>query len=95
MEIYHAPLIPAAEAENGYRITNEHYEADADTLRGYINDLLPDLNACGDGTWRLVHPDEIQLFADLEITYCVLRGDYPGEAPILVAFYAREKSEVL
>ena len=89
MEIYHIPLIPATDRDNRYRLSREHYEADADTLHDYIDALLPDLNDGSDGTWRLLAPGEIQI-EGIEIPHCVLRGDYPGEPPIMVAFYAVE-----
>ena len=89
MEIYHIPLIPATDMANGYRLSREHYEADADSLHDYIDALLLDLNDGSDGTWRIVSPHEIRIDG-FEIGHCVLRGDYPGEPPIMVAFYAVE-----
>ena len=89
MEIYHVPLAPCG-GDNGYRTTHEYYEADADTLKGYMANLLTELND-GSGAWRPVKAEEIKVYGHIPAPYYVLCGEYPDEPPIMVAFMSKEK----
>ncbi len=88
MKIYHTPLLPYSDNDIGYRPTHEYCEGEADTLQDYIISLLPELNA-GGGTWRLATAAEVKIYGQLPRPFIVLRGEYPGELPIMVAYYGK------
>lgn len=90
--IYHIPLAPCTGEEGVYRVTQEYYEADAETLRGYVASLLQELNETRSGIWRPVKPGEIKVYGEIPGQHYVLRGDYPDEPPVMVAFISRDRS---
>ena len=87
--IFHIPLVPISGDEGTYRASHEYYEADAEDLREYVQDLLAELNETGDGVWRPVRSGDVHVVGLTASECYVIRGEYPGEPPMLVAYIAK------
>lgn len=89
--VYHIPLVPCSGEDGGYKVTKEYYEADTDSLHGYMSDLLEELNDGSDGAWRPVNAGEITVYGSIPAPFYVLCGEYPEEPPIMIAFISKPK----